>query len=344
MAWIGKWLGGRIWRGDDGATTYFIRRKVNGRPYEVSTHCTSERPALKQLERFEADPAGFTASGASGAELVLNDDLARRFLKWSRDTKGNSIEWVGAQKRILVWWSARLGRRDLRRVTLRDHVRPALDSAKGEKHRIEVLKALYRWLRVERNLIDPSEDPTYGALAVPQGRPEQWKASKAIPRADHDAVLRCSLQPWRDMLVFLSGTGWHVTELGRFIRAGIIADLPSSSPSRNGAFKVLVCPRRKSGETQRTAVSTEVADAAERLRKRGTFSMVRFYRAVASACDAAGVARFSPGQYRHTVATWAIEQGADPAAVAAFLGHKSPSTTRRFYATLAVTPKVPTLA
>ena len=53
---------------------------------------------------------------------------------------------------------------------------------------------------------------------------------------------------------------------------------------------------------------------------------------------------FSPGQYRHSVATWAVEAGADPAAVAAFLGHKSPATTKRFYATLAVCPKIPTLA
>ncbi len=49
-------------------------------------------------------------------------------------------------------------------------------------------------------------------------------------------------------------------------------------------------------------------------------------------------ASFGPGQYRHTVATRMLNAGADPAAVAAFLGHKSPHTTRRFYATLAVVP------
>ena len=32
----------------------------------------------------------------------------------------------------------------------------------------------------------------------------------------------------------------------------------------------------------------------------------------------------------------AINAGADPAAIAAFLGHKSPATTRKFYATHAV--------
>lgn len=340
--WVRAWPGGRVWRSADGRETYFIRRKVNGRAYEVSTRCTNERAALKQLERFEADPEGYVPSGVKGDALTLDADLVRAFLKWSRDTKGNSLAWVATQRRYLAWWATKLGRRDLRRITLRDHVRPALDSAPNTKHRIETIKAFYGWLRKERHTITAAEDPTYGALSVPQGRPEQWKTPKAIPRPHHDAAWNAMTQPWRDMLTVLAGTGWHVTELERFCRAGIIADLPSSASSGHGAFRVLVCPRRKSGETQRTAVSAGVAEAAARLRARGTFSSIRFYRAVEAACDAAKVPRFSPGRYRHTVATWAIEQGADPAAVAAFLGHKSPSTTRRFYATLAVVPKVPT--
>jgi integrase len=342
MPWVGKWLGGRIWQGADGTRTYVIRRKAGGRPYEVSTQCTGERAALKQLERFEADPAGYSPSGVSGLALSMNADLVREFLKWSKDSKGNSIQWVGVQKRYLTWWAAKLGTRDIRRVSLRDHIRPALDSARNAKHRIATIKAFYGWLRKERHAITAAEDPTYGALSVPQARPEQWRTPKAIPRDHHDAALGALTEPWRSMLIVLSGTGWHVTELGRFIRSGIIADLPSSASHAHGAFKVLICPRRKSGEMQRTAVSSEVAGAGARLRARGTFSSVRFYKAVRAACDAAGVPRFSPGRYRHTVATWAIEQGADPAMVAAFLGHKSASTTRRFYATLAVVPKVPT--
>jgi integrase len=297
---------------------------------------------MKQWERFQADPEGYSPSGVKGALLVLDSDLARAFLKWSRDGKGNTALWVSKQKRYLAWWAKQLGRRDLRRVTLRDHIRPALDKAIGQRHRIETLKAFYGWMRKERHMLTAAEDPTYGALSVPQGRPEQWKTPKVIPRDHHLAAWNATTQPWRDMMTVLAGTGWHATELERFIRGGIVADLPSSASHGHGAFKVLVCPRRKSGEMQRTAVTEEVADAATHLRARGTYSQVAFYRAVASACDAAGVPRFSPGRYRHTVATWAIEAGADPAAVAAFLGHKSPSTTRRFYATLAVTPKVPT--
>ncbi len=52
---------------------------------------------------------------------------------------------------------------------------------------------------------------------------------------------------------------------------------------------------------------------------------------LADACDAAKVTRFTFGVLRHSVGTWALEDGADPAKVSRFLGHKDPNTTRRFY-------------
>jgi integrase len=337
MPWVGKWLGGRIWEARDGVRTYWIRRKVEGRPYNLSTRCTSERAALKQLERFEADPSGYSPGGAAGDALVLDEELSRAFLRWSRDEKGNSAEWVGKQKRYLAWWAKQLGRRDLRRVSLRDHIQPALDKAENARQRIEVIKALYGWLRKHRHTVTPAQDPTYGALPVPQGRPEQWKTPKPIPPDAHAKVLLAIPQPFRDMLAVLDDTGWHVSELTRFIRSGVIEAMPRGR--EHEAAAVLVCPRRKSGETQRTAVNAFALDAARRLRARGTFSKIRFYRAVREACEKVEVTPFTPGRYRHTLATREIEAGAAPAAVAAFLGHKSPATTRRFYATLAVTPR-----
>jgi hypothetical protein len=218
MPWVGKWLGGRIWEARDGVRTYWIRRKVEGRPYNLSTRCTSERAALKQLERFEADPSGYSPGGAAGDALVLDEELSRAFLRWSRDEKGNSAEWVGKQKRYLAWWAKQLGRRDLRRVSLRDHIQPALDKAENARQRIEVIKALYGWLRKHRHTVTPAQDPTYGALPVPQGRPEQWKTPKPIPPDAHAKVLLAIPQPFRDMLAVLDDTGWHVSELTRFLR------------------------------------------------------------------------------------------------------------------------------
>ncbi|WPB74593.1 hypothetical protein KYC5002_36985 [Archangium violaceum] len=47
----------------------------------------------------------------------------------------------------------------------------------------------------------------------------------------------------------------------------------------------------------------------------------------------------SRGQFRHSVNTSSIEKSADPASVAAVLNHKSPTTTRRFYATHVIPTK-----
>ena len=167
---------------------------------------------------------------------------------------------------------------------------------------------------------------------MPQPRPEQWKRNKAIPDADDAAVLLAIEQRWGDLLIVLNETGWHTSEVLRFAKDG-------RSEAHSSGSTVLVCPQRKSGEVQRTFVSGSVAEVARRVLQRGSFSEARFLKAVRLACAKAGVRRFGPGQYRHTVATRLVNAGADPAAVAAFLGHKSPQTTRRFYATLAVVPR-----
>jgi integrase len=96
---------------------------------------------------------------------------------------------------------------------------------------------------------------------------------------------------------------------------------------------VLVCPQTKEGSPLRVAVSVRVLKAGERLLERGEFSRKNFALAVKAACRAAKIAVFTPGRLRHSIATHAINSGADMAAVASFLNHKSPRTTARYYAT-----------
>ena len=138
--------------------------------------------------------------------------------------------------------------------------------------------------------------------------------------------------PWRDALLLQAGTGWHTTEILRFAAEGSIEPLPKHAP-QEGVAGVVVCPMRKSGEPQRTRVGPEVLEAAKRLRAHGAISREWYDRAVVAACATVkrpdgevGIPKFTPGQLRHSVATWAIEAGADPAQVAAFLGHRSPRT------------------
>jgi integrase len=109
------------------------------------------------------------------------------------------------------------------------------------------------------------------------------------------------------------------------------------------AAAVLLCPLHKSGTPLKTRVTAPVLEAARRLREHGGFSGAHYFRAVKEACAAANVAPFSPGMIRHSLATLAVNSGATPAAVAAYLHHRSPRTTMRFYATHASAAKVPTL-
>jgi integrase len=61
-------------------------------------------------------------------------------------------------------------------------------------------------------------------------------------------------------------------------------------------------------------------------------------RALAVACAHAKVPAIRPGNFRHTLLTTGIEQGAAPGALSAFVNHRSVRTTMRYYATLAVRP------
>lgn len=330
-----------MWQDREGRITYVIRRRVNGRRFEVSTRCSRLRPALEQLERFQANPEGYdpATSAPAGGPLRLTAEMVRLFVAYSQAPqaeggKGNSRAWALQQKAYLAWWVEHLGGRDLRRLSLRDHIIPALDGQPGRRHRIEVIKAFFTWLRQERHLISRAEDATLD-LKVAARRPEQWTRPKVIARKDYLRTMQALEGDHRDALRLLDETGWHVSELVRFVRAGELEPMPAGR--RDGAA-VAVVPRRKSGETQRTAISAEALVAARRLRAKGTFSVSRFYEAVKAAAGKLGV-DVTPGRFRHTLATRAVEAGADPAAVSAYLGHKSEATMRRFYATLAVTPR-----
>ncbi len=324
-----KWDGGYI----SVAGIYVIYKRVRGKLYEMSTRATSSRAANAHWIRFQSDPENYKPEGeAPRGALLLNQEVGRAFLLWSRDVKHNTPTHVRDQKRALAWWEEQLSGVDLRTVKASRLV-AALDTATtGRKQKIATLKTFYSWLIRERHAVEANEDPTLG-LSVPQARPKQWETVKAITRDQYTAALAALDGEWRDGLMVLGGTGWHVSELARFAVSGSV----EKHPIIEGP--VLVCPQTKGGEPLRTQVGRDTAEAAKRIRARGSFDYFRFRAALRGTG-----ATFNPGYLRHSVATWAINSGASPAAVAAFLNHKSPLTTKRFYATHAVPAKVPTLA
>lgn len=328
------WDGGYKRRNAKGKKVFIIYKKVRGKLYELSTRCTSSAAANEHWKRFQTDPEAYRPEGEEqqGA-LLLDRELGREFLLWSRDVKRNSPTWIRDQKHALAWWQEKLEGQDLRKLKT-SRLLAALDGiATGRKQRIATLKTFYGWLRKERHLIMTSEDPLFGQVRVPQSRVAQQQVIKAITLEEFRAAL-AKLEGWpRDALEVLGATGWHVTELKRFAESGAIEKHPHSGDP------VLLCPRTKSGSLLRTQVDEQVSEAARRLREQGSVDYFELRKAI----RATG-ATFNPGYMRHSVATWAVNAGAEPGAVSAFLNHFSLATTKKFYATHAVPAKVPTLS
>jgi len=324
------WLGGYVRDG-----VFIIRRSINGKRYDITTRCTTEKAALKCLEAFEASPATYKPGkrDAPTDAVIFTEVIAQEFLD-AMKAKGNAKAWRLIQANILKWWAGKLGSRDLRHITASD-VRRHLKDTTRYPHKLAVIKALFRWLREQKEtkLDDLSDIPS------PQIKPAQWAKSKVIPQVPIKRVYGYLKAPYKHALMLQAGTGWHVTEACRFANAGeIYRPLPIPFYS----LPVVASPLHKSGVPHRTQVSEEVAWEAWLLRQYGKLTYHPYWKALKKACEKAGVEVFTPGRFRHTAATHAIERGATPEEVAAFLDHKDKRTTMRLYATHAVVPKVPT--
>lgn len=328
-----RWLGGYVHQGSEGLPTFIIERRVRGHRFHVSTRCHTERAALKQLERFEADPFGYQPEGeAADGPLLMTAELISEHDDWQRAR--NTPQHAAAVARYLADWQEDLAGRDLRRLTLRDALKPALDrrvTCRG--HRIAAIKVFFSWLRRERGLLTSAQDATLD-LAVPQTEPEKRKRRKAVAWQHVEAALGKLTGPHRDCLLLLTATGWHVTELERFCRGGEVV------PQAGGEVLASLVVRHKGGDLTRTPIThLEHLEAAQRLRAAGVVPR-RLNAKVREACRAAEVAEFTLGVMRHSVATWAAEAGASADVISQFLGHKDRRTTARFYIDLAVPTNV----
>src|SRR5229473_1090936 len=182
------WDGGYVREDRKGREVYVIRQMINGRRYELSTHAFSETAAYDQLKRFQADPEGYDPRGDVRPDpLYLDLELSEDFLRYSREEKRNTAKWVREQKKVLAWWAERLHGVDLRGISLRDSILPALEKAPGKYRCVTVIKGLYSWLRKARREIALAEDPTAaGGLMVPPPKRRRARPVKAVPREHVD--------------------------------------------------------------------------------------------------------------------------------------------------------------
>lgn len=325
---IGEWEGGYVAQ-SRGRQVYVIRRRIDGRQFEVSTRATTLRAALEHLKRFEANPAAYSPHGIASpltkGGVRLTDAMIDTRIDQMNAAKA-TVKWMQNTRRYLRWWQGKLVKRDLRTLTLLD-LTALIQGTSARNTKIRVLKKLYSTLR-RQGLIDRRDDPTLDLQPDPQ-RPAQWAGRVRAISLDvfHKTYAKVKNPQIRDALTVMVNTGLHITELRRLTDGHGYVDATT------------ICVIHKAGRQHRIEVEPEVSAAATRLVKAGTLSESTYAHVVTQACKDAGVPKWGPGSLRHTYATLMHEAGVDPAQIASYLGHVAASTTRRFYSSLAKTPR-----
>jgi site-specific recombinase XerD len=332
---------GYVHRQRNGKPVFIIEKMVGGRRFHVSTRANTVTAATEQLARFQANPEAYSPGGNDGRPVRMTAALVLEFRRWQREQKRVSVKHARDVQKYLADWMEDIGNRDVRALRAAE-LREMVGRRTAQAHRIAALKVFVGWLRLERGLVRHHQDATLD-LRVPQSTPEKHRRRKVLDFAAVEAIISYLGDDARACVTLLCATGWHRTELDRFARAGEL------QPRELGVM-VAVTPH-KSGDIDRKGLSGEALAAAKHLRERGCVPQ-RLWRELHAASAAAGLPRekwVTPGVFRHSVATWAVEDGASIEQVSKFLGHKDPRTTRRFYVDMrepvaAVPTRLPHLA
>ena len=323
----GRWEGGYISLGTGGRETYFIEREVRGLRFHVSTRAHDKRAALRHLDRFESDPLAYRPEGVDVARLLLTNELVNEYEQFLLVRRKCVRKHARNMVRCLADWMADLGTQDLRTLNLAT-LKTALDRHTGSRQaRIIAIKAFFGWLRKEKGLMRSAEDSTLD-LPVPQGIPAKYRKRKVVEWERVQAASEHLPPRHLDVLTLMAATGMHVTELERFIRDDDAALIPAPPGAE---YLAVLCVLHKSGEWTRTPLlHPDHVAAASRLREARKVPR-RLNETHKAACEAAKVTAFTFGVLRHSCGTWAVQDGADPAKVSRYLGHKDPGTFKRFY-------------
>lgn len=333
-----KWGGGYV-RVRGKRVTFIIERRLAWKRWHFSTRCNTESAAWKVLEKFQADPHGFTRQHF-GASVVLTDELIERFVAFQLSgADAVSPKHAVYLARYLRDWQKHFGTRDLRSLTLPELKRWLATHRGSHGLRIAALKVFYAWMREEEGALRHAEDVTLD-WPVPQAVPAQRRKAKALDVETVIRILPLLSDADRDVVALLCGTGWHLMEVARFAQGGDI--IPGQ---REGELATLVV-LHKNRELEPTTLTQQAhVDAARRIRERGKVAPYAFSRRFGDASERAGLPRVTAGVFRHTFATWARAAGGDLAAISRFLHHKDPRTTRKFYVDMGLAPEaVPVIA
>lgn len=377
--YLDSWKHGFIRVDRKGRKIYVIRSRRDGRSIDISTGAHTETAAQEEYDRWAADPDNYQRGSIGPSDdpakkpVELTAELVAEFLKWSKERgkheRGNSPGHVANQRIAMDFWVKHLGGKNLKKLDMQKDILPPLKNATQQANRRRTLRTFYSWLRSEDGgyRIKLSEDPTFKSFKVPKSDPRRRKkknkavawehllaVKEALDKAQEEAAERTvkgtfnttQRAPWASVFTVQMATGWHETELAKFAADGRIETYTGPMKS---AKAVLVCPEHKIGGEFRTAVDTEVLEAAKQLLEYGSFAPANYSKAVKKvaievaekqAKDEVPVEKrlepFTAGQLRASVATHMINNGATVYEVATFLNHKSLETTKKFYATHAI--------
>jgi integrase len=323
------WLGGFIRETKGGRPVYVIEKRIAGRLFKRSTRCHTEKAALDQLRKFEGDPGGYVE------RLMLTDALIFEYRDWQLDVAGNSHEWAHTSANMLADWMEVIGETDLRQLTA-PKVKTMLASfTTSQPARMTVLKGFFTWLRKERGLLKHHEDPMPDVRIPERKSAKEQGRARDVPFETALAVYKQLRADVKDVLQLLSGTGWHLSEVGRFAEKGEIRKDPT------GKSKAVLVVWHKRQEHAVTGLSNPAhIAAAKRLREQGwILSRGRLAELMRFANDAANIPedeRLHLGDMRHCVGTWSVELGEDMGTVARAFNHESEKMLRRHYVRHAV--------
>lgn len=344
---------------------------------EICTGAHSEEVALLHLAAFEKNPLAYEPARVvvGRSPLPFTEALCIEYLKYldtpqEKGGKGDCPNHCNNSRYALKWWRAQIGEMNLRALTvddIRKHV-PVVDehdecgvlrkAPKSRKLKIQVVKAFVSWLRkVRGDGITQGEGPDMSFLTVPQYRGRKLHdPAKALERRDKGKrakegypLLREKLatqKRWHwamDALDLQADTGWHTTEIERWVKLGGQVEAMPEGREHEGAGVLVTV--HKSGDEHRTPVSQSGYEAAQRLMlwcdaRAGTkhqgwnpvtkrteefaaklFPRQQYERLCRRLCRKHGIPEFGPGHLRHALATHNAGRGYATSIIGSFLGH-----------------------
>ncbi len=136
-----------------------------------------------------------------------------------------------------------------------------------QAHKREAIKALYAWLR-KAGRITTADDPVM-SLPVGQGRVARTEGGKdkVVPRERVLKVIEYlgkKKSRYAHVLTVQAATGWHITEISRFVAGGVIEPVPAFL-AQPGVVAILVGPKHKNGKRHFAKVGELAAFSARLL-------------------------------------------------------------------------------